>query len=220
MPSITIWNRLEPRSRTAELTSGLAARVPHPLWLPAREWQVGEFAGCDSGSPLTAHVQWTTAAFDRYASGTAAPQPYNGNAPLEALIEGETVRPTEADTNLLQAAEAGLHFLRLLDNASLHRLRAAYVKHYPLAAPGGAGGDARRGASMVSGRALNGIQLRADLAKTPGSLPAVPALTSADAKTVLPIAKAWIAWFDGLFSDPGTPSSWTPGRMEYSFAIG
>jgi len=220
MPSVTIWNRLEPRSRVDGLANGLSARVHDPLWLLARQWQVGEFAGRDAGSPLTARVQWTTAAFDRYASGTAAPLPYDGNAPMEALIEREVVRPQQASTDLLQAAEAGLHFLRLLDAANLGHLRATYVQQYPLAAPTNVDSQTRKLSSVVTGRALNGIQLRADLAAAAsGTLPAAPSLSSADTSAVLPVAAAWATWFDSLFSQSSTPTSWTPARMEYRFAL-
>lgn len=220
MPSVTLWNRIEPRSRTDDLSGGLAARVHDPLWLLARQWQVGEFAGRDTGSPLTAQVAWTTAAFDRFASGTAAPQSYNDKAPLEAMIEREAVRPHQGNSDLLQAAEAGLQFLRLLDAAKLGHLRSAYLQHYPLAAAAGADGGALKLSAVLAGRALDGIQLRADLAKSSGKLPALPALSAADAAAVLPLAAKWIAWFDSLFTEPRSPNSWTPGRMEYSFALG
>jgi hypothetical protein len=221
MPSVTIWNRLEPRSRADGLANGLAARVHDPLWLLARQWQVGEFAGKNAGSPITAQVQWTTAAFDRYAPGAATPQAYDGNAPMEALIEREVVRPRQASTDLLQAAEAGLQFLRFLDAANLGHLRTAYVQQYPLTAPANADNDTLKLNSVVASRALNGIQLRADLASAAsGTLPAAPALSTTDATAVLPVANAWATWFDSLFSQPFTPTSWTPARMEYSFALG
>jgi hypothetical protein len=220
MPSVTLWNRLEPRSRTDDLSSGLAARVHDPLWLLARQWQVSEFAGRDTGSPLTAQVAWTTAAFDRFASGPAAAESYDGNAPMEALIEREPARPQQAGADLLQAAEAGLQFLRILDAANLGRLRPVYVQQYPLAASATADPDALKLSTVVAGRALNGIQLRADLAQSAGKLPALPALSVADATAVLPLAAVWTTWFDSLFSEPATPTSWTPGRMEYSFALG
>src|SRR6516165_9700729 len=173
MPSVTIWNRLEPRSRIDGLASGLAARVHDPLWLLARQWKVGEFAGKDAGSPLTAQLKWTTAAFDRYASGTAGLQPYDGTAPLEALIEREAFRPQSSSTDLLQAAEAGLQFLRMLAAANLGRLRSTYTQQYPLATPNNADTDVLRLSSVVAGRALNGIQLRADMAAAvSGTLPA------------------------------------------------
>lgn len=220
MPSVTIWNRLEPRARVNGMASSLAARVHDPLWLLARQWQFGEFAGKNTGSPLTANVQWTTAMFDRFASGTGGPQPYDGHTPMEALIEREAIRPRQASADILQAAEAGLQFLRLLDTANLGRLRPTYVQQYPLAVPTNADSDTRKLCSVVVGRALDGIKLRADLTASSGHLPALPALNSTDAASVLPVATAWSEWFDALFSQPAAPSSWTPERMEYSFAVG
>src|SRR5262245_9885107 len=128
MPSITIWNRIEPRCRATGLEPGLEARVHDPLWLLARQWQVGEFAGRDTGSPVSVEIQSTSAAFDRFAIGTGTGQAYDGRVPMETLIERETVRPSKGTDDLRQAAEAGLHFLRLLDAANLSTLRAAYLK--------------------------------------------------------------------------------------------
>jgi hypothetical protein len=220
MPSATIWNRIEPRARSGGLAGGLVARVHDPLWLLARQWQFGEFAGRDAGSPLVAQVQWTTAAFDRFASGTASPQPLNANTPLETLIEREPVRP-QASGDLLQAVESGLQFLRLLDAANLGHLRSAYMQQYPLAAPANADSDALGIAAVVAGRSVNGIQLHADLAAaSSGSLPPRPALAAADAIAVKPVADVWTTWYDSLFDEPSAPSSWTPARMEYSFSLG
>lgn len=220
MPSVTIWNRLEPRARTSDLASGLAARVHDPLWLLARQWQVGEFAGRDAGSPLTAQLQWTTAPFDRYASGSAAPLPYNGSQPIETLIERESVRPQTSATDLHQAAEAGLHFLRLLDAANLTRLRPAYFTQYSLKASAATDADSQTLSSIVTGRVIDGVKLRADLALAgAGKLPPQPVLNSTDAAAVLPLTQAFATWFDTLFSQPTTPSSWSPQRMEYSFSV-
>ena len=54
MSSITSWMRLEPRSRNAEMRTSLQARIYDPLWLLARQWQLGEFQGEDNGSPVLA----------------------------------------------------------------------------------------------------------------------------------------------------------------------
>ncbi len=220
MASITIWNRLEPRCRTQDLSEALAARAFDPLWLLARQWQVGEFAGRDTGSPLTVQLQWSTAQFDRFQSGTAPVTAYNGTQPIETVVEREPVRPSSGVVDLRQSAEAGLQFLRLLDAANLSRLRPAYVGQYPLAAPPNADADTQRMALVVAGRAVDGIRLRADLAQAAGQLPTHPPLSDADRASVLPIAKAWMAWFDSLFSEPTVANSWSPARMEYSFALG
>ena len=56
MSSITTWVRLEPRCRTADMNAGLQARIYDPLWLLARQWQIGEFQGEDNGSPAVGAV--------------------------------------------------------------------------------------------------------------------------------------------------------------------
>ena len=216
MPSVTIWDRLEPRARTADIAPGLAARVHDPLWLLARQWQMGEFVGRDVGSPVTAQVQWTTAAFDRFANGSSAPQSYDGVQPLETLVEREAVRPAAAGDDLRLAAEAGLQFVRMIEAAGLHRLRDDYLRQYPLT------GDpsAASLAAVVAGRVVDGLKLRADLAAAGAHLPAAPVLSTADGAAALPVTKAWAAWFDELFSEPAAPASWSPDRMEYGFALG
>jgi hypothetical protein len=222
MPSITIWNRLEPRSRSQDMKAGLEARVHDPLWLLARQWQIGEFAGRDAGSPVTVNVQATAAALDRYASGDEAGRAYDNRLPLETLVEREAVRPARAADDLRQAAEAGLHFFRLLDAAGLlSRLGSAYLAQYPLAAPpAGLDSDARRFAAIVSGRVIDGIQLHADLSQAASNLPPLPALAGTDRDAVLPVAQAWLTWYGSLFSEPEGADAWSPDRMEYRFAVG
>jgi hypothetical protein len=220
MPSVTIWNRLETRCRTQDLTAGLEARVHDPLWLLARQWQVGEFVGCDGGSPINAQVQWTTSSFDRYACGTGPTHPYDDTQPIEVLVEREAVRPTTATSDLQQTAEAGLHFLRLLDAANLGRLRPAYLKQYPLAVPGSSDADSLRLGSIVAGRVIDGVQLYSDLVVSSGQPNPALTLNTADSSAVLPIAKTWMAWFVTLFSEPIEAVPWSPERMEYGFTLG
>ena len=73
MPSITSWMRLEPRSRNAEMNTSLQARIYDPLWLLARQWQLGEFQGEDNGSPVMARWRAEAARLTRYHSGAIAP---------------------------------------------------------------------------------------------------------------------------------------------------
>ena len=49
-----IWSRLEPRARQVEFDGVLPARIHDPLWLLARQWQMGEFKGEDTGSAVLA----------------------------------------------------------------------------------------------------------------------------------------------------------------------
>lgn len=215
--SITIWNRIEPRTRAQDLRHGLEARLFDPLWMLTRQWQLGEFAGRDAGSPLNVAVTSTTKAFDRYAAGTSKGQKYDGIVPLEALVEREAVRPVHAAVDLRQAAEAGLHFARLLDAANLSRLRPAYLAQYPLAA---STGDAAGLGNVVAGRVIDGIALHADVIAAGTKLPAAPAISDADSPQVLPVIQSWMAWYAALFSEPSQSMVWSEDRMEYSFAVG
>jgi hypothetical protein len=218
MPSITIWNRVEPRARSQDMKSGLEARVHDPLWLLARQWQVGEFAGRDAGSPVMVEVKSTATAFDRYTTGGEPARPYDGQVPLEVLVEREAVRPQQATGDLRQAAETGLQFLRMLDAANLSRLRPAYLRQYPT--PAGTDADSRAVSAIVSGRVIDGIKLHADLVQAGTALPAQPTLNEPDRQPVLAVVHAWRAWYESLFSEPVGADSWSPDRMEYAFALG
>ncbi len=220
MPSITIWNRIEPRCRAVGLESGLEARVHDPLWLLARQWQVGEFAGRDVGSPVSVEVQSTSAPFDRYAIGNETRQAYDNRLPIEMLIEREAVRPARGANDLRQAVEAGLHFLRLLDAAHLSRLRSAYLTQYPLAQQSSPDADAQNFSLIVSGRVIDGIKLYADLVQAGNQLPALPAIADTDHDAVLGITRTWMTWYASLFSEPVGSDAWSPDRMEYQFAAG
>ena len=53
--AVTTWTRLEPLPHSAELD--LEARIADPLWMLARQWQVGEFRGEDAASPVYVRLQ-------------------------------------------------------------------------------------------------------------------------------------------------------------------
>ena len=76
-PSITSWMRLEPRSRNAEMNTSLQARIYDPLWLLARQWQLGEFQGEDNGSPVMARWRAEAARLTRYHSGADRAEHYS-----------------------------------------------------------------------------------------------------------------------------------------------
>src|SRR6266481_2983376 len=63
------WTRLEPQSVTGDPRPGLEARVHDPLWLVARQWQLGEFVGEDAGRPISVHVTSATGLVSRWQAG-------------------------------------------------------------------------------------------------------------------------------------------------------
>jgi hypothetical protein len=218
MPSITTWNRIEPRSRSFDVQAGLEARVHDPLWLLLRQWQVGEFEARNTGSPVTVAVQSTVAPFDRYSVNGQPPQPYVNGKPIEVLIEQEAVRPANATDDFRQASEAGLYFLRLLDAAGLSAsVSSLYLAHYPLAS---AAGNAQTISSIVAGRVIDGIKLHQELVAAGNSLPALPAIPATQQAAVLSVTRTWLTWYSTLFNEPKQPEGWSSDRMEYSFTMG
>ena len=240
MPSITSWTRLEPRSRSDDMRLGLQARIHDPLWLLARQWQLGEFTGEDAGSPVMARLRAETSRFRRYHPGPpgsdarVTSHAYDSRrVPLETLVEREPVHLREhGRPNLRLAAEAGLHFLRLLDRRGLGHYRGDYIRHYALQPPPALDpttldGEARRFLQVMAGRAPDGFQLYADLRGTlrpapdgPAGLPPMPTIADADRAAVIAVANTWLEWFERQYSEPAAEASaWQAERLEYAFAV-
>lgn len=122
--------QLEPRHRATDVDAGLAARVHDPLWLLTRQWQFGEFAAQDAGSPAVVRMSGSSAPVDAWRPGGATDWvPYDlGQGPLDTQIEDE---PVQVDERL--RAEGGAALLRMSDDAGVlaaaltalapHRLR-------------------------------------------------------------------------------------------------
>jgi hypothetical protein len=229
VPDPVRWSRLEPGSRDKSLAPGLEARVHDPLWLLARQRQLGELtADADLGAAVVVELTAEVAPVSAYragAPGGAAPAPYDpAAAPLEAVVEAEPVRA--AATARLRA-RAGLHFLRLLAVHGVENYADAYRSRYALAALDAPDAESRRFIAVVAGRAPDGVRLYADLADAlrpsgggAGALPAEPAIEPADGDAVRSAAAAFLTWFDAFFVEPAPGAeAWISERMEYVFGI-
>lgn len=239
MPSITSWMRLEPRSRDTEMQSSLQARIYDPLWMLARQWQLGEFAGQDNGSPVTARWRGEAGRLSRYHAGTIAPDTIVDAAgydarrmPLETLVERETVRPPHgqaAPERLRLAAEAGQQFLRILGRQPLARdYRAGFIARYafvPLSEQQQAALDehSRDFLALMAPRLPDGRRLhRAFRSRGADRIVIEPELevAPADLAEVEKAARLWLEWFETMFSEPEDgAAAWLPERMEYAFSV-
>jgi hypothetical protein len=96
-PSITYWNRLEPRPHANSIAQTLAARIRDPLWMLTRQWQCGEFQGEDAGSPAYIELTAQVASLAGWQAKNHTAQPMgNGSGvtpPLEALVTREPFSP-------------------------------------------------------------------------------------------------------------------------------
>src|SRR5918992_5950538 len=144
-PSITSWTHLEVRSRQADMRVSLSARVFDPLWLMARQWQVGEYQGEDAGMPVLARVRSQTTMLSRIHLGelpantiTQAAEYDPQQMPLEVMVERQRTRPATPDEArmLRLSVEAGLHFLRMLEQQPLSKkYRPAVIARFALQRP-------------------------------------------------------------------------------------
>ena len=239
-PSVTSWTRLEVRSRQADMRGSLGARVLDPLWLMARQWQVGEFQGEDAGMPVLARVRAQTAMLSRCHIGalppdtmTQAPAYDPQRMPLEVMVERQPVRATSADdARMLRfSVEAGLHFLLMLEQQPLSKTyRPAIVARFAVQPPDpsvlqAADEETARFVATMIGRAPDGRRIADVLRSRGGAAPlaADPTLkvVAADRAEVEQTATRWLAWYDALFSEPATRAddAWIPPRMEYALTV-
>jgi hypothetical protein len=245
MPSITTWTRIEPQTRNAEMKTSVQARIHDPLWLIARQWQVGEVQGEDSGTPIMARLRADVSRLTRYFAGpiaansqVRAPAFNAKTTPLETMVERERVRPRSAEkgSKLRFAVEAAQHFFRLLDQqaiapANREKYRTAFRQKFPFpaltpAARATLGADSLGFFDLMSARVPDGrlvyAGLRAALRPSggaPGVLPPDLQIASEDAAEVQQAANAFFLWYETLFSEPGNSMAWSPDRLEYAFSV-
>jgi hypothetical protein len=114
--SVTSWSRIEPDTSHGDLApdleGGVAARLADPLWLLARQWQLGELTGEDAGTPIRAEA--AHAAFPMSRADLGRGMAPIGPEPLEVSVERA---PDPADAVL--GSRGLLYFLDLLAEAGL-----------------------------------------------------------------------------------------------------
>jgi hypothetical protein len=216
----------------------LAARIFDPLWLLARQWQMGEFQGEDVGTPVLARVRARSAMLSRCWLGELPDQPSTIGAPydprvmpLEVMVERQRTRATSAaePRTLKLRVEAGLHFLRMLELQPLSRnYRAAFITRFvlqPVASqtPDLADEQSSRFSLTMAGRAMDGGRLEEACRAGASTMVLDPALriVAEDRAKVELTATRWLSWYDGLFSEPAAPDAdaWMPERMEYAMTV-
>lgn len=86
------WVRIEPRCRSNDFARGVQARISDPLWMLARQWQVGEFQGEDAGTPAQVEFSYETQPVTTIKMGNSLTQ--LPDKPIEMYIEQERPKLT------------------------------------------------------------------------------------------------------------------------------
>jgi hypothetical protein len=241
--SKTYFVRTEPRATSGDLEAGLAARVYDPLWLLARQWQIGELLGEDAGSPVAVNVAAETAMLDHFTGPEQARAvEYDPTLlPLDVLA-GDPVRTraaeeepaaeehaTTGDEQQLWTArlrvDTGRAFLRALADGGVGSYREAYRAKFPIRPPDAQTQQAdpagARLLAVAAGRIPDGEALYRELSPTlrgGGALPATPVIPTEDLAGVRSAAQAWLAWCDDTLAETG-PSSWVDEKLEHRFSV-
>jgi hypothetical protein len=224
-PTAVSWNRLEGRPQNDNFAAALRAEVRDPLWMLARQWQMGEFEGDDAGSPVFAKVHAATTKLRKYQPLDHEVLPFDDTKPLETQVECLPIpmqiakQPICLDIRLMM----GRHWFKMMGNAAL---QAGFITKYPIAlpdrtkpegAPIFAHPEVWQQWQAVAGRRMDGFAFYQYLkvAGNKASDGVAGAGAAEDAK-----GEAFVKWFEALFFQPaGEGDAWEPQRLEYQFSV-
>lgn len=232
-PSVTIWNRLEPRPRSPSFKSSLSAELRDPLWLLARQWQVGEFQGEDAGSPAFIQYSSTSAPMTGWvpaATPSATPAPFDANTPIERQVLAEGFA-----SSLTIRVELGQTFEQLLeqritDASVLGRVLSAFrnASGYVVTSPpddvfNPLDAATKRFLVICAGRALDGgalVELAGTVAQG-GSLPPGIAGNSSEDTTIRAALVDLADWVRATYGQlaASDPAAWRPELIEYGVKV-
>jgi len=228
VPVIKGWNRLEGRPRTVDFERSLRAEVRDPLWFLTRQWQFGEFAGEDAGSPVQARTIVRSVPLKDYAPAGGPPRPYSPDVSLEARVEAEPV-----PLDLQRHVQVTRYFLAVVKRQpGITQARFAAIRAL-LLAPGAYGlaveepvGELDDDADLVmllaAGQLANAQTLLAEAgtAANDARIDGLPGLTGAERTALKEAGKALAAWsLRFVLAPAGTgDDAWVPRMLEYQFA--
>ncbi|MGH8480062.1 MAG: hypothetical protein ACREXK_10895 [Gammaproteobacteria bacterium] len=239
MISMTIRNRLIQGRRLPSIQPGLEARIHDPMWMLARQFQMGEFTGADAGSPIAVRMAFKVAPISRYRAEGSAAEPGAAGSRLfdaarqllEPLVEGEAVLRRASPTPRT-GADTGLRLLRMLRRAGLERTVQAWISAFPfapLAPPANQELDpaSQRYLEMMHNRVPDGRAVYAHfspLRRQPlGTWTWRGTLSEAtgDRNALQAVVLAWLPACEQHYDEPAGDqgSAWDPQRQEYRFAI-
>ncbi|MEX5217872.1 MAG: hypothetical protein NW701_08610 [Nitrospira sp.] len=241
MPSLVIWNRLEPQPRTNDLSVALRVEVRDALWMLARQWQMGEFRAEDAGTCAFVKVQCESVFAQQLSLKGGQPRACSPETPLnfssESIAPVETHSPAEGAPPALSLdlrVELGRYWLRLLKsklpagkaNAAIKTFKATPLLHFRIPATETTEAQAAHAATLVNqpyvqmlgalsnGRALDGWQLFRQLQTQKAS----NFLPRADG-AVDQLGEDFKKWVTDKFPPlaQSALSGWHASRLEYQF---
>jgi len=229
-PTITVWNRLEGRPRTAAFDRALKAEVRDALWMLTKQWQIGEFFADDAGSPIFAKVRMRTSQLTKYQPSGGTTEALDAKLPLEAKVEPRCVQWVWNGQKMRfdLRAQLGRHWSKLLTAATLPAYVGKYLTQYPIALPvRDANGDyvyAHRPGwqqyAALAGRSIDGGDLYTHLAANAANRASdgIALDNPADGGVLDGLGTEFKTWVESQYLQPAEDAAWKPEYMEYQFA--
>lgn len=231
--------RFAPVARTTGMEQGLAARLADPLWMLARQWQMGELHGDDAGSVVSVridgvahHPTWWRPEPDAADPAAHEWQPWSvADAPLEPLVEAE---PADVATLRRLALRAAGQLRQRLVEAGLGHILAALAAQAPWSPPllSGAADADRVAATALADPIALAQQVSswagpgAPAGAPPAELVAVLGLAAGEVDGFATTVRLWLGRWLAISGDfampaepaeptPNDPASWDPHRLEH-----
>lgn len=208
--SITVYNRLESSSRTADFDRSLRAEVRDALWMLTRQWQFGEFKGGDSATAVSTKILGEHTTINTLHLSGNDTLPYDGTRPLESIVEREIQAP-----GLSLAVQMARYFIKLIRKkpgfaAALDLLITEYPLNYE---PEKNDEEGIQLLNLVTGKIFDGFAFHKAIVD--GSVPA--AILSDHASEI----DAFKDWYKRNYNQPDgmINNAWLPSQLEYQFAV-
>jgi hypothetical protein len=217
IPTITAYNRLEPRPRSEDFSRSLRAEIRDPLWMLTRQWQMGELESEDGGSAIDARLLTKQVHVDRIALEGNTGRKWSDAIPMEAFVEQEKIPFTHA-----LRIQVSQYFLKLHSPALRTKYYAAYLLQF--------GFDKNQddnfkgqtdGGNLYTGtknRSLDGQKIYHAIAGN--TLKTIISFDNADINAIDVICEQLQAWFNRQYVQPVTgESAWHPQQLDYQFSV-
>lgn len=89
--ALLLWQRLLPAPPNDDVADALRSEIRDPLWLLARQWQLGEFKGEDTGTAAHTSVRTRHSVMQQlrahFGDNESAAMDFPANIPLDAVVE-------------------------------------------------------------------------------------------------------------------------------------
>lgn len=210
VPSITVYNRLEPTPRTLDFDRSLRAEVRDAMWMLTRQWQFGEFKGEDAATAVTTKILGGHTIINTVHFPDDNKFAYDGTIPLETVVEGELITK-----NLGLAVQMARYFIKLIKSHSdfsdrLNRLLIEYPLDY---IPEKNDTEGNQLLNTISGKIFDGFSFYEAIVND-----TVPDEIS---NIHLSEMEEFKNWYKRNYYQPEntTNKSWKPSQLEYQFAV-